>query len=88
MVDGVFILFSALLVWLMQCGFAMLEVGCVRTRSTTLILLKNLTDGCAASVMWWLLGSRLAGYKYPEEEGLIASGEALLDGPTVFLQFT
>ena len=40
----------------MQAGFAMLEVGSVRSKSAGSILLKNVFDTAVGSIVWWLLG--------------------------------
>uniref|UniRef100_A0A1I7WL83 Ammonium transporter n=1 Tax=Heterorhabditis bacteriophora TaxID=37862 RepID=A0A1I7WL83_HETBA len=40
----------------MQCGFAFLEAGAVRSKNTTNILIKNLLDSCIAVVGYWSLG--------------------------------
>ena len=43
-IDNFFLIVMALCVFLMQCGFALLEAGSVRIKNTTNILLKNLLD--------------------------------------------
>ncbi|EYC04714.1 hypothetical protein Y032_0086g1948 [Ancylostoma ceylanicum] len=40
----------------MQCGFAFLEAGAVRSKNTTNILIKNLLDSCIAIIGYWSLG--------------------------------
>ncbi|KHJ96315.1 hypothetical protein OESDEN_03722 [Oesophagostomum dentatum] len=54
--------FSAPLI-VMQCGFAFLEAGAVRSKNTTNILIKNLLDSCRAElfigiaiICYWSLG--------------------------------
>ena len=48
------------LVFFMQCGFGMLEVGSVTARSSQNILLKNLLDASLGAIMWWLVGHPIA----------------------------
>lgn len=40
----------------MQCGFAFLEAGSVRSKNTTNILIKNLLDSCISAVCYYCLG--------------------------------
>ena len=47
-------------VFLMQLGFAMLCVGCVRRKNTTNTLLKNVLDAITASVAFYLFGFAVA----------------------------
>jgi len=47
---------SAFLVMIMQAGFAMLEMGTVRSKNAQNILIKNLLDITMATVIWFLLG--------------------------------
>ncbi|VDL81520.1 unnamed protein product [Nippostrongylus brasiliensis] len=55
--DNAFFLCSmALIIFLMQCGFAFLEAGAVRSKNTTNILIKNLLDSCIAVIGYWSLG--------------------------------
>eukprot|EP00210_Caulerpa_lentillifera_P004719 g4503.t1 len=54
------VLVGAYLVFFMQCGFAMLEAGTVRSKHTNNILLKNLVDACVAALIWWSVGFPLA----------------------------
>jgi Amt family ammonium transporter len=54
--DTFYFLVCAVLVMWMACGFAMLEAGLVRTKSTTEILAKNIALFAVASVMYLLVG--------------------------------
>jgi len=58
--DTLWVLIGALLVFLMQTGFAMLEVGSVNVKNTQNILLKNVLDASIGGIIWWLLGYGLA----------------------------
>jgi Amt family ammonium transporter len=44
------------LVFYMQCGFAMLEVGIVQPKNATNILFKNLLDAALGAISFWLVG--------------------------------
>jgi len=54
--DTIWIMFSAFLVMLMQAGFAMLEMGAVRSKNAQNILAKNLLDVTMATVIWFTIG--------------------------------
>jgi len=55
------LLLSAQIVFFMQAGFAMLEVGLVGHKNAKSILFKNTLDMCVGTVTWWLWGFGLAG---------------------------
>lgn len=54
--DAFWLMFGAVLVFFMQTGFAMLEVGSVQSKNTRNILLKNVLDASIGALLWWLLG--------------------------------
>ena len=58
--DTWWLLWNGALVFFMQCGFGMLEVGSVTARSSQNILLKNLLDASLGAIMWWLVGHPIA----------------------------
>ena len=63
----------------MQAGFAMLEVGSVNKKNTKNILVKNIFDACIAAIMWYAVGSSLAGgngdnYTSTGKNGFAGSG--------------
>ena len=49
-------LFGATLVFFMQVGFALLEVGSVSIRNTKNTLFKNLLDVCCGALTFYLVG--------------------------------
>ena len=59
-VDTTFSLGAASIIFLMQCGFGMLEAGSVREKSTRDILMKNLLDFAVGSLAWFFIGFMLA----------------------------
>lgn len=59
-VDIFWLLFGAILVFFMQTGFAMLEVGSVSIKNTKNILIKNIGDASLGAICWWLLGYGVA----------------------------
>ena len=59
-VDAFFLLVMGLIVFLMQCGFAFLEAGSVRSKNTVNILFKNMFDCLLASLSYWAVGWGLA----------------------------
>ena len=54
--EVIWTIICSFLVFFMQAGFAMLEVGMVRAKSAQSILIKNIIDLCVATIVWWLLG--------------------------------
>lgn len=54
--DTVWVLLAAMLVFIMQAGFAMVEAGFARTKNTANILMKNLLDFSVGSLLFWALG--------------------------------
>ncbi len=54
--DTVWVLLAAMLVFIMQAGFAMVESGLARSKNTSNILMKNLLDFSVGSLMFWILG--------------------------------
>ncbi len=54
--DTVWVLLSAMLVFIMQAGFALVEAGFTRAKNTANILTKNLLDFSVGSLMFWTVG--------------------------------
>ena len=53
-------LVTSMVVFLMQIGFGMFEVGLCRVKNTNSILMKNILDTCIVCVVWWLVGQAFA----------------------------
>ena len=54
------LIWAAVLVFFMQCGFAMVEAGTVRAKNTKNILIKNLLDACIGALIWFATGMGIA----------------------------
>ena len=67
-IDTLWVLVCALLVFLMQLGFACFEVGMVRSKNTINVVMKNILDfGVSAGVFWlfgfgFMFGPSIAGW--------------------------
>lgn len=59
-VDTGWMLIAGAMVFFMQCGFAMLSAGSIRSKNTKNILLKNLLDACFGSLGFYILGYGIA----------------------------
>ena len=53
---GVWFLIGAVLVFFMQCGFAMVETGFTRAKNAGNIIMKNLMDFCLGTVAFIFVG--------------------------------
>ena len=54
--DTLWVLLGAMLVFIMQAGFALVESGFARTKNTANILTKNLLDFAVGSILFWAIG--------------------------------
>ncbi|MBC2582543.1 ammonium transporter [Clostridium sp. DJ247] len=58
-IDTVWTLIAAALVFFMQAGFAMVETGFTRSKNAGNIMMKNLMDYVAGTLIFWVLGFSL-----------------------------
>eukprot|EP00613_Pedinella_sp_CCMP2098_P029221 CAMPEP_0171724422 /NCGR_PEP_ID=MMETSP0991-20121206/24329_1 /TAXON_ID=483369 /ORGANISM="non described non described, Strain CCMP2098" /LENGTH=454 /DNA_ID=CAMNT_0012317247 /DNA_START=49 /DNA_END=1413 /DNA_ORIENTATION=- len=58
--NTLWLMIGAILVFFMQTGFAMLEVGSVHQKNTRNILLKNVLDAALGAILWGTVGFGLA----------------------------
>ena len=83
--DTFYFLVCAVLVMWMACGFAMLEAGLVRTKSTTEILAKNISLFAIASVMYLLVGYHIM---YSSGDGVLPAFGTLIGGEHTLAEVT
>ena len=76
--DTFWLMYGAILVFFMQCGFAMLEVGYVQEKNTKNILIKNVFDASIGALCWWTMGYGIA-LGSGTSNTLIGSDSYLLD---------
>ena len=55
-INTTWVLIAAALVFFMQAGFAMVEAGFTRAKSSGNIIMKNLMDFCIGTPLFWLVG--------------------------------
>ena len=58
--DNFFLIVMGTIVFLMQCGFAFLEAGAVRSKNTVNILIKNMLDCLIGGLSYWAIGWAVA----------------------------
>jgi Amt family ammonium transporter len=65
---------GAILVFIMQAGFALVETGLTRAKNATNITMKNVMDFCFGAIVYWAIGW---GFMYGKDalNGLIGSSE-------------
>jgi Amt family ammonium transporter len=64
--DAVWLFLGAILVFIMQAGFALVETGFTRARNASTITMKNVMDFCFSAVVYWAVGW---GFMYGESAG-------------------
>ena len=80
-IDTVWTLMAAVLVFLMQAGFAMLETGFTRAKNAANIMMKNLMDFSLGSLAFWAIGF---GIMFgADAAGLIGTDKFFLGGAMV-----
>ncbi|MDR0601605.1 MAG: ammonium transporter, partial [Treponema sp.] len=72
--DVVWLFIGAILVFIMQAGFALVETGLTRAKNATNITMKNVMDFCFGAIVYWALGW---GFMYGKDAlgGLIGTSE-------------
>eukprot|EP00095_Tigriopus_kingsejongensis_P003363 maker-scaffold557_size137338-snap-gene-0.13 protein:Tk03363 transcript:maker-scaffold557_size137338-snap-gene-0.13-mRNA-1 annotation:"predicted protein" len=89
--DAFFLIVNGFLIFFMQCGFAFLEAGSVRTKNIVNILIKNMLDALIGGVAYWVLGWAVS--YGPHGNGFIGGSNFLSiamryeDYPMWFFQF-
>lgn len=58
-IDILWLLVAAILIFMMQPGFAMLETGMTRAKNAGNVMMKNLMDFVIGSLAFWLIGYRI-----------------------------
>lgn len=58
--NSFFLCTMGIVVYFMQCGFAFLEAGAVRSKNTTNILIKNILDSFIGGIAYYVIGYGLA----------------------------
>jgi len=80
-IDTVWTLMAAVLVFLMQAGFAMLETGFTRAKNAANIMMKNLMDFSIGTLAFWAVGF---GIMFgADAAGLIGTDKFFLGGAVV-----
>jgi Amt family ammonium transporter len=72
--DVVWLFIGAILVFIMQAGFALVETGLTRAKNATNITMKNVMDFCFGAIVYWALGWGLM-YGKDALGGLIGTSE-------------
>jgi Amt family ammonium transporter len=72
--DVVWLFIGAILVFIMQAGFALVETGLTRAKNATNITMKNVMDFCFGAIVYWAIGW---GFMYGEDAlgGLIGTSQ-------------
>lgn len=77
--DSSWIMISSFIIFTMQTGFGMLEVGCVSIKNEVNIMMKNIIDIVLGGVTYWIFGYGMSfGRSYPTNQ-FIAFGDYFLD---------
>ncbi|MEO1064296.1 MAG: ammonium transporter [Actinomycetota bacterium] len=58
--DNIFVFVAGVLVFFMQAGFAMVEAGLTRAKSSAAIMMKNMMDMCIGVLLFALVGMHIA----------------------------
>ncbi len=76
-INTIWVLLAAFLVFFMQAGFALVEAGFTRAKNTGNIIMKNLMDFSAGSLIYWAIGFAImfgAGNAFMGTSGVFLSG--------------
>jgi Amt family ammonium transporter len=76
--DVIWLFIGAILVFIMQAGFALLETGLTRAKNATNITMKNVMDFCFGAIVYWAIGW---GFMYGDDIGGFIGTSQFFNGP-------
>jgi len=76
-ISALLVIVSTGFIFMMQSGFAMVEVGSVRAKNAHNILIKNVFDACGGCLAWWLIGYGFAFGQTGNKGGFIGGKKEL-----------
>lgn len=76
--DVVWLFLGAILVFIMQAGFALVETGLSRAKNATNITMKNVMDFCFGAIAYWMVGW---GLMYGKDALGLAGADQFFYGP-------
>ncbi|NEP53816.1 MAG: hypothetical protein F6K65_35485, partial [Moorea sp. SIO3C2] len=79
LINNLWVLIAGILVFAMQLGFAMLEVGFSPAKNTVNVLFKNVADVCLGIVVFFLFGYALMYHPAPSCESNVIGIPAVLE---------
>ena len=59
-IDILFVFLAGVICFLLQAGFGLLEVGCIRAKNAQNIMIKNLMDAVVTAWAYYLIGYSIA----------------------------
>jgi Amt family ammonium transporter len=76
--DVVWLFIGAILVFIMQAGFALVETGLTRAKNATNITMKNVMDFCFGAIVYWAIGW---GFMYGDDMAGLIGISQFFNGP-------
>jgi Amt family ammonium transporter len=77
-IDMIWLFLGAILVFIMQAGFALVETGLTRAKNATNITMKNVMDFCFGAIVYWMIGW---GFMYGADAMGFAGTDQFFRGP-------
>lgn len=81
LVDAVWIVSTALFIFTMQTGFAMIEGGIVSKKNRCNVMIKNVIDVCFGGLVFWTIGFGLAYGRGEYSNPLFGAGDFFVNTP-------
>lgn len=77
-IDRIWILITAAMVFLMQCGFSLFEAGMVQSKNVQSVLYKNLINACISAIGYYLFGFCLSYGKLHSSNRFLGVGDTVI----------
>lgn len=76
--DVIWLFLGAILVFIMQAGFALVETGLTQAKNATNITMKNVMDFCLGAIVYWAIGWA---FMYGQDKGGLIGTSEFFHGP-------